>query len=86
MRIGLVDKVVPDATVLEAARDMARQIAKQSRLAVRIAKLALNASGRPNPAFETLDILGQAVLFDSEDKRARMAAFLERRAKKGAAQ
>src|SRR5688572_13382533 len=64
-RIGLVNRVVPAADVLETAMGIARDIAKQGALAVRISKLAINASARPSPVFETLDTLGQAVCFDS---------------------
>ena len=83
-RIGLVNKVVPDEEVLSSALELATSIAKQGTLAVQVSKLALNAAGRPNPAFESLDVLGQAILFESEDKRARMQAFLDRRAAKKA--
>ncbi len=78
-RIGLVDRVVPAARLDEEALAVARQIASHGQLAVRVSKLALNAAGRPNPSFETLDVLGQALCFDSDDKRARMQAFLDRR-------
>ena len=78
-RIGLVNRVVPAERVVETALEMAEAMARQGSLAVRVSKLALNASGRPNPAFETLDVLGQAVCFESEDKRARMRAFLDRK-------
>lgn len=78
-RIGLVNRVVPDDQVLSEAKALALSIAKQGALAVKISKLALNAAGRPSPAFETLDVLGQAVLFESEEKHARMAAFLEKK-------
>ncbi len=78
-RIGLVNRVVPDDQVLAEAKALALSIAKQGALAVRISKLALNAAGRPSPAFETLDVLGQAILFESEEKHARMAAFLEKK-------
>lgn len=78
-RIGLVNRVVPAAELLETASKTAERIAKQSSLAVRVSKLALNASARPSPAFETLDVLGQAVCFESEDKKARMRAFLDRK-------
>lgn len=78
-RIGLVNRVVPDDQVLNEAKALALSIAKQGALAVRISKLALNAAGRPTPAFETLDVLGQAILFESEEKHARMAAFLEKK-------
>lgn len=81
-RIGLVNRVVsPDELETEALAT-AERIAKQGSLAVRVSKLALNASARPNPAFETLDVLGQAVCFDSDDKRARMQAFLDRKKQK----
>lgn len=81
-RIGLVNQVVPDDEVLRAALALAGTIAQQGRLAVRMAKLALNAAQRPNPAFEAVDVLAQAVLFDSEEKKTRMEAFLERKRKK----
>lgn len=78
-RIGLVNRVVPDADVLSEARAMALAIAKQGALAVKISKLALNASARANPAFDTLDALAQAVLFETDEKHERMQAFLEKR-------
>ena len=80
-RIGLVNRVVPSDRVLETAMEIAKEIAKQGPLAVRISKLAINATGRSNPMFETLDTLGQAVCFDSEDKHQRMQAFLQRKKK-----
>ncbi len=81
-QIGLVNHVVPDEAVLDRAWALAESIARQGALAVRISKLALNAAGRTNPAFETLDVLGQAVLFESAEKHARMQAFLERKKEK----
>jgi enoyl-CoA hydratase len=81
-RIGLVNRVVPAAELPGAALELAGRIAQQGPLAVRVSKLALNAAGRPNPAFETLDVFGQAVCFESEDKRARMQAFLDRKSRK----
>jgi enoyl-CoA hydratase len=80
-RIGLVNRVVPSEKVVETAMGIAAEIAKQGALAVRISKLAINASARPSPALETLDTLGQAVCFDSDDKHARMQAFLQRKKK-----
>ena len=83
-RIGLVNRVVPDDEVLDAARALAQEIARQGGLAVRLSKLALNASARAHPAFETLDVLGQAVLFETDDKHRRMQAFLDKRVRKAA--
>ena len=82
-RIGLVNRVVPDDQVEAAAMETAAQIARQGALAVRMSKLAVNASARAHPAFEAIDVLGQAVLFESEDKHARMQAFLDKKAHKG---
>ncbi len=81
-RIGLVNRVVPDDEVEQAALDLAAEIARQGTLAVRLSKQALNASARPNPAFETVDVFAQAVAFESDDKRRRMQAFLDKKAKK----
>lgn len=83
-QIGLVNRVVPDAAVLDAALETASMIAKQGALAVKVSKMAVNASARSNPAFESVDVLGQAVLFESEDKHRRMQAFLDRKLNKGA--
>ncbi len=83
-RIGLINRVTLDDRVLAEAMTLAGEIAKNGTLAVRVSKLALNASARANPAFETLDVLGQAMLFETEDKHDRMQAFLDRKAKKGA--
>ncbi|HEB51700.1 MAG TPA: enoyl-CoA hydratase/isomerase family protein [bacterium] len=83
LRIGLANRVVPDAEVVEAALALADEIARNGRLAVRGAKRTLNALSRPGQenaiAFESST---QAVLFDSEDKRARMTAFLDKQRKK----
>lgn len=84
-RIGLVNHVVPDAEVLAESMRIGAQIAAQGALAVKISKLALNASARSNAAFDTLDALGQAVLFETEEKHRRMKDFLDRRSKKGGA-
>ncbi len=82
LRIGLVNAVVDDARVVDEALAIAARIARQDPLAVRISKAILNAAARggdPGPALETL---GQAILFESPQKRARMTAFLEKKSKK----
>jgi enoyl-CoA hydratase len=81
LQIGLVERVVADDALEDAALELAREIAKQGSLAVRLAKLALNAAGRTHPAFETVDVLAQAVCFESDDKVDRMRAFLDRKKK-----
>jgi enoyl-CoA hydratase len=77
---GLFEKLV-DADALTAAFELAGVIAKNAPLAVQVAKVSLNtlARGDSNVSIERL---GQALLFDSPEKRTRMTAFLEKRNKK----
>ncbi len=83
-RIGLVNRVVPAERLEEEALALARQIAQNDDLALRMAKLALlaTAHGRDSDAFEKA---GQALLFDSPGKRERMQAFLDRKRSAAAA-
>lgn len=50
LRLGLVERVVPAASVLETARQLATEIAQNAPLAVRALKAALNASAGMPPA------------------------------------
>lgn len=80
LRIGLVNRVVPDGEVLDAALGLAREILRNDPLAVRLTKASVNATARPNDQVgTTLDAIAQAVCFESEEKRRRMRAFLEKR-------
>lgn len=82
LSMGLVNRVVPDVEVLAAAEALALEIAANSALAVRFAKLALQTtSEQSTDASLSLETLMQAVLFEDEEKRARMTAFLERKKK-----
>lgn len=83
LAIGLVNRVVPDADVLAEAKKLAAKILEQSPLAVRLAKLAVNAWAKGGmDAWRTVEDLSQAVLFEDEEKERRMTAFLERKGKK----
>jgi enoyl-CoA hydratase len=80
---GLVNEVVPGAELLEAARRWAHRLLARGPLAVRLAKLALDASSRVDlDSGLLLETLAQAVCFESEDKREGTSAFLEKRAPK----
>ncbi len=80
LRIGLVNHVVDDADVMPRAAEMAAQIAAQGRLALRMAKIAMNASSRTGQDTGFLiEQISQAVLFDSADKHERMTKFLDRK-------
>jgi len=80
--LGLFERLVDQGQALEAAKELGAQIAKNAPLAVQVAKVSLNAAARGADA-ATAERLGQALLFDSPEKRERMTAFLEKRSKKG---
>ncbi|GAB3818911.1 enoyl-CoA hydratase/isomerase family protein [Micromonospora zhanjiangensis] len=76
LRIGLVNRVVDEpGELLGAAHELLDDIAKGSPLALRLTKLAVDA---PAAAHPQLDLVSQAVLFEDEEKRRRMTAFLDR--------
>jgi len=82
LTIGLVNRVVEDDRVLAEARALAGKILEQSPLAVRIAKLAVNAWAKGGmDAWRAVEDLSQAILFEDEEKERRMSAFLERKKK-----
>jgi enoyl-CoA hydratase len=70
----LVDEVVEDLP--RRGAELAATIAKRSWRALELTKLALRSR---RPATTTFDIAAQALLFDSDDKHARMTNFLDRR-------
>ncbi|MCS7012747.1 MAG: enoyl-CoA hydratase-related protein [Chloroherpetonaceae bacterium] len=79
LELGLVTKVVPATEYLEEAKKLAREIAAKSPVAVRTAKEAIRAalSGlEEGLAFERKSFY---LLFDTEDKKEGMQAFLEKR-------
>jgi enoyl-CoA hydratase len=76
---GLFESLVETDARGEALR-IARLIAANDPLAVQVAKVSLNALARGG-GVQATEWLGQALLFDSPEKHARMAAFLEKRKK-----
>jgi enoyl-CoA hydratase len=72
--------VTPAIELLSAARTMARRILERGPIAVRLAKIALNASARVDvDSGLLLETLAQAICFESEDKVEGTTAFLEKR-------
>jgi enoyl-CoA hydratase len=79
--LGLFERLCEPGKAVEVAFGLAKEIAKNAPLALQVAKLSLNAHAAPQEP-STLERLGQALLFDSPEKRERMTAFLEKRARK----
>src|SRR5215467_6377503 len=77
-QIGLVDKVVPDAEVYRAARDLVARYAAGPAVALRAAKQAIDA-GLESDLDTGLEIerLNFAALFATEDQRTGMRSFIE---------
>jgi enoyl-CoA hydratase len=80
-RIGLVDRLVPDAAVEGEARALLEPILRQSREAVLRTKRAILAwlHGAPEADLLRNDHEAQADLFEHPEKYARMDAFLAKR-------
>jgi enoyl-CoA hydratase len=80
LRVGLVNRVVSQAELLPAARELAGRIQKRAPLATELAKASLNSAGNIPVEFGmAFDRVAQAVLNATADKKEGMTAFLEKR-------
>jgi 2-(1,2-epoxy-1,2-dihydrophenyl)acetyl-CoA isomerase len=79
-RIGLVNRVVPDAELASAAREWAEKLASGATRAIGASKLLMNRAIDPamGPALEE-EAEAQATVSSSEDFREGVKAFLEKR-------
>ncbi len=81
LAMGLVNKVVPVELFMDEARAMAKEIAKKSPVAVRLAKEAIlktfDTSISEGLEFERKNFY---MLFASDDQKEGMRAFMEKRA------
>ncbi|NAW51997.1 enoyl-CoA hydratase [Elizabethkingia argentiflava] len=75
--IGLVNEIFPLSELMNKTKELASIIAKNSPLAISKAIQSVNASDTKN-GFET-EIKSFAQLFELEDKKEGVAAFLEKR-------
>jgi enoyl-CoA hydratase/carnithine racemase len=80
LSMGLVARVVPDAELMDAARELAGQIAANAPLAVQLAKRLINEGLELNleQAMEQVGVFLYTVR-ESEDHREGVTAFLEKR-------
>ncbi|MCU4295827.1 enoyl-CoA hydratase/isomerase family protein [Brevibacterium permense] len=79
--IGLLNDVVDPEDLELAGQALADRIASFAPLAVRLSKSAFHA---PREAHPLIDNMAQAVLFETDEKFARMDAFLSKREAKKA--
>lgn len=75
--IGLVNEVFPQTELLEKSKELAHLISKNSPLGIEKAIKAVNLYDTPD-GFET-EIKAFGELFDLQDKKEGVAAFLEKR-------
>ena len=81
LRIGLVDELVPKGQVLPRALAMAEQVCKQSPTSVAACKRLIQGSRTLAPQQQlAAEREAFVALFDSEDQREGVAAFLAKRA------
>ena len=77
---GLVSAVVPAEELRAQALVLAERVLARGPLAIRLAKLALNASARVDlDSGLLIETLAQAICFESADKQEGTTAFLEKR-------
>jgi enoyl-CoA hydratase/carnithine racemase len=80
LRIGLVDRVVPDTELWDATMEIARTISGNAPLAIKAAKLTI-AQVLKDPDDRDMNAIKQVGLecMDSEDFREGRRAFMEKR-------
>ncbi len=80
-RIGMVNRVVPDAELLDTCQALAERVAALPPLAMRAARAAIDgAAGRSLDDAVTLAARLQLACFRSADRDEALAAFTDRRA------
>jgi enoyl-CoA hydratase len=80
VRIGLVDRVVPDSELWDATMEIARTISGNAPLAIKAAKITI-AQILKDPADRDMNAIKQIGIdcMDSEDFREGRRAFMEKR-------
>jgi len=80
LRIGVVDRVVPDAELWNATTEIARTISGNAPLAIKAAKITI-AQVLRDPGMRDMDAIKEiaAACMDSEDFREGRQAFMEKR-------
>jgi enoyl-CoA hydratase len=76
LAVHLLNEVVAPEALLTTGHDWADRITRQAPLAIRLSKSVFHA---PRDAHPLVDDLAQAILFETDEKRERMTAFLNRK-------
>jgi len=80
LRVGLVTEVVPEGDALSRACELAERLAALPPLAVSVTKEAIDAMGEASrEAAVLVERIGYAALAQTDEARAGIAAFAERR-------
>ena len=79
LRIGLVDQVVPNEELMDAAMDMAGKIAQNAQIAVRQSKIAINKGMQCDiQTGMAIEAQAFALCFSTEDQKDAMTAFVNK--------
>jgi enoyl-CoA hydratase len=80
LSIGLINKVVPDGSLMDEAKQMAQKILSKSGIVLYYAKKAINSGADMGlPAAMDFEERCFALCFATEDQKEGMKAFLEKR-------
>jgi naphthoate synthase len=78
-QMGLVNKVVPAAELMTAARDWAKKIANMSPTAIKLAKVSFNAPSEQIRGIGSVAMRALALYYGTEEALEGKNAFLEKR-------
>jgi enoyl-CoA hydratase len=79
-QLGIVNRVLPQASLMEEAKKVAVQIAANGGIALRLAKMAINAGFNMDLAEAcSLESYAFSLNFTTEEQKEGMTAFLEKR-------
>jgi enoyl-CoA hydratase len=80
LALGLINKVVPAASLMEEAKKLASKLLSKSSVTLMLAKKAMN-TGMETDLASSLDVEANcfALCFATEDQKEGMAAFLQKR-------
>lgn len=79
-RIGLVQKVVEDGAVMQAAKEMANKVKAKGPVAVKLAKMAIDVGANTDLASGLrFERYAQAIAFSTADMQEGTTAFVEKR-------